>query len=432
MANLHVKDGDSASKYVKTDGVGTDGNPYVPHHVLDSGHVGILDGEDAAQGAVADPMVGAGAVGSISAKLRRVTQALADLETELALKADLTETQPVSLASLPTGGVTIAEGADVTSGSVGDPMVAAGAPGTVSAKLRRITQALADLETELALKADLTETQPTSLADGADVTSGSVGDAIVDAGAVGTISAKLRRVTQGLADLETELALKADLGETQPTSLADGADVTSGSIADAIVAAGAVGTISAKLRRVTQGLADLETELALKADLTDTQPASLADGAHVSSGSIADDMVAAGAVGTISAKLRRISSDLDAVKSAVETIDNAISGNEMQADIVTQPAAEQTTPTFYNVTLAGADTEYVQALPANTRALQFQCRTAYDVRYAFETGKVATPTSPYSTLKSGAVWWKENIKTSGSLYLASSQAGVVAEIESWA
>lgn len=123
--------------------------------------------------------------------------------------------------------------------------------------------------------------------------------------------------------------------------------------------------------------------------------------------------------------------NLAAIKTAVEILDNIVSGSEAQVDIVTQPAHEQTTPTFYNLTLTSADTEYVQALPANTRALQFQCRTAYDIRYAFETGKVATPTSPYSTLKNPSVWYKENILTSGSLYLASSEAGVIVEIETW-
>ncbi len=44
-------------------------------------------------------------------------------------------------------------------------------------------------------------------------------------------------------------------------TIADGADVTQGAIADAIVAAGATGTISAKLRRMTQGLADILTGL---------------------------------------------------------------------------------------------------------------------------------------------------------------------------
>lgn len=48
-------------------------------------------------------------------------------------------------------------------------------------------------------------------------------------------------------------------------TIADGADATEGAIADAIVAAGATGTISAKLRRATQGLEDLKTLIVLAA-----------------------------------------------------------------------------------------------------------------------------------------------------------------------
>ena len=43
-------------------------------------------------------------------------------------------------------------------------------------------------------------------------------------------------------------------------TIADGADTALGAVADAIVAAGAVGTLSAKLRRVTQGLEDLKAQ----------------------------------------------------------------------------------------------------------------------------------------------------------------------------
>jgi hypothetical protein len=89
------------------------------------------------------------------------------------------------------------------------------------------------------------------------------------------------------------------------------------------------------------------------------------------------------------------------------------------------------TPITYNVNLVSADTEYSQALPANCRAVAFRCRTAYDVRFAWETGRVATPTPPYQTLKANAEYWKENIYSSGTLYFASSQAGVVVEMEAW-
>lgn len=94
---------------------------------------------------------------------------------------------------------------------------------------------------------------------------GAIADAIVAAGATGSISAKLRRVTQGLEDLKTGIVLSAgtaNIGDVDVLTLP--ADPL-GANADAIVAAGAVGSLSAKLRRVTQGLEDLKTLIVLGA-----------------------------------------------------------------------------------------------------------------------------------------------------------------------
>lgn len=106
---------------------------------------------------------------STEAKQDIIVTALATLDTELKLKADLTETQPVSIASampLPTGASTEAKQ---------DALIA-----------------------EMALKADLTETQPVSMA-----------TQPLPTGAATEVT---------LAALLVELALKADLTETQPTS----------------------------------------------------------------------------------------------------------------------------------------------------------------------------------------------------------------------
>jgi hypothetical protein len=91
-----------------------------------------------------------------------------------------------------------------------------------------------------------------------------------------------------------------------------------------------------------------------------------------------------------------------------------------------------TTPTVYNVTLTLVNTEYSQALPANTREFRFICRTLFDVRFAWVTGKVATPTAPYLTLPAGADFFSDNNNLSSMIiYFASSQADVVVEIECW-
>ena len=90
------------------------------------------------------------------------------------------------------------------------------------------------------------------------------------------------------------------------------------------------------------------------------------------------------------------------------------------------------TPTVYNVTLTDVDTEYSQALPSSTREIRFRCRTLFDVRFAWITGKVATPTAPYLTLPAGSDYYSDDSDITGrSLFLASDEAGVVVELEVW-
>ena len=86
----------------------------------------------------------------------------------------------------------------------------------------------------------------------------------------------------------------------------------------------------------------------------------------------------------------------------------------------------------FNITLTSADTEYSQLLPSGTKELRFTCRTLFDVRYAWETGKVATPTAPYLTLSAGRHMYSDMKDLSGkTLYFASSEAGVVIELSTW-
>ena len=85
-------------------------------------------------------------------------------------------------------------------------------------------------------------------------------------------------------------------------------------------------------------------------------------------------------------------------------------------------------PMVYNVTLTDANTEYSQVLAA-CKGIEFQARTAADIRFAFVTGKVATPTAPYMTLKSGQWYYFDGSPT--TLFLASATAGVIVEIIMW-
>lgn len=79
----------------------------------------------------------------------------------------------------------------------------------------------------------------------------------------GTVSTGL---TQPLTDTQLRavpVPVSISGGGGGAVTIADGADITEGAIADAVVAAGAAGTISAKLRRTTQGLEDLKTGIVL-------------------------------------------------------------------------------------------------------------------------------------------------------------------------
>ena len=53
------------------------------------------------------------------------------------------------------------------------------------------------------------------------------------------------------------------------------------------------------------------------------------------------------------------------------------------------------------VTMTNANQEYSIVVPGTARTVTVQCRSADDIRVAGITGKVATPTDPYFTLKAG-------------------------------
>lgn len=97
--------------------------------------------------------------------------------------------------------------------------------------------------------------------------------------------------------------------------------------------------------------------------------------------------------------------------------------------------SEPLTATEQVVTLASADTEFSITLPVGTKYFSIQCRTAVACRFSFTTGKVATPTDPYSTLKSGQSYSSpEKFSSSGAriIYFATSDAGSpVIECLSW-
>jgi len=68
----------------------------------------------------------------------------------------------------------------------------------------------------------------------------------------------------------------------------------------------------------------------------DTKTATtVADGDDASLGTTTDTISAAGANATVQSQLKRLTTDIDAIKTAVQLLDNMISGNEGQVDVVT-------------------------------------------------------------------------------------------------
>lgn len=165
------------------------------------------------------------------------------------------------------GPATIADGADVAQGAVGDVVVAAGAAGTLSAKLRRLTTDIDAIKTSVAgaTPAGANNIGSVNVATLPADPLGANADVIVAAGAAGSMSAKQRRMTQGLEDLKTSIVLAAGNNNIGDMDVASVPADPFGLNADAIVAAGATGSIQAKLRRLTQGVEDLKTLTVLAA-----------------------------------------------------------------------------------------------------------------------------------------------------------------------
>ena len=90
-------------------------------------------------------------------------------------------------------------------------------------------------------------------------------------------------------------------------------------------------------------------------------------------------------------------------------------------------------PGIQNLTLTASNTEYSIDLPLGTVYAELHARTSVDVRVAFEEGKVASPTAPFWTLKADDFLTVRNAKliSNRTIYLASSNAGVVVELLTW-
>ena len=87
------------------------------------------------------------------------------------------------------------------------------------------------------------------------------------------------------------------------------------------------------------------------------------------------------------------------------------------------------TPVIYNVTMTTADTEYSQALPANTRKFLIKCRTSFAIKLSFTSGQSGTT---YLTVPADMTYWEDQINVASiTLYLQCATAAQVAEIVAW-
>lgn len=125
-----------------------------------------------------------------------------------------------------------------------------------------------------------------------------------------------------------------------------------GANADAAATAGSTGSIQAKLRLVTSQLDSIKTAVEVidnsisgsetQVDVVAALPAGTNNIGDVDVltvpadpfGANADAAATAGSTGSMQAKLRLITSQLDSIKTAVETLDNTVAGSEMQVDVV--------------------------------------------------------------------------------------------------
>lgn len=92
-------------------------------------------------------------------------------------------------------------------------------------------------------------------------------------------------------------------------------------------------------------------------------------------------------------------------------------------------------PTIQNVTMTLADTEYYADIPAGTFRFSLQTRDGTAFRIAFATGKVATPTEPYITIREGGAYNSPDaIQISSSdlrIYFGCDSASKVIELITW-
>jgi len=129
----------------------------------------------------------------------------------------------------------------------------------------------------------------------------------------------------------------------------------------------------------------------------------------------------------------RKSSSVHRLRQADGTIINPAREDGNLATIATNTGTTPvvaTVMTIYTVSMAVADTQYEQALPANVKKFLIKTRDNTTFRLSNVTGKVAGATEPFLTVTTP--YNEDGIKVAAlTLYFACSVAGKVVEIVAW-
>lgn len=244
-----------------------------------------------------------------------------------------------------------------------------------------------------------------------------------------SLAAALPAGTNNIGDVDIASALPAGSNVIGGVTIADGGDTTTGAKADAAITNPASsGSMIAFLKGI---LSTLLNGVKLAAGSNVVGGVTIADGGDTTTGAKADAKATSG-TGTYSivALLKGL---LDACLAPTPAGTNNIG----DVDVLTVPTTitKAETVAIYNVTMTNANQEYSQALPAGTKSFSASIQdgdSSFNVRYAFVTGKVATPTAPYLKYNGAVEFSSDELHyDSGTLYFACSSAGKVMQIIAW-
>lgn len=115
---------------------------------------------------------------------------------------------------------------------------------------------------------------------------------------------------------------------------------------------------------------------------------------------------------------------IDDLRGALDSVDT----DELVVN-VDETVLQAVTHNIYNVTMTLANTEYNQALPANTKKFTIKCRTLYHIKLAFTNGQSGIT---YLTIPPGMAYSEDLIRPATlTLYFQCPTAAQIAEIVAW-